>query len=140
MKGIIICLNNDSVCFSLPFKREWLYRQDKDIPKPFNRGTLLIDPMDELYIDPTDELAIELFEEMGADWSGEDDYNLELYEFPDIIFDYVVLDDGSVFGQRLYIDWDSANSAINAMEDSPEKTKFINTLKRNDKFLMKEFD
>lgn len=120
MKGVIVSKNACPSCkahapsanteyftFSRKFIDDWLHLKDKYMSETNIRT---------LDIDPTDETAIEVFECMCPEEACED-ARLELYEFPDEIFEFIQVE-GTPFGQKIYIDW---HDAITKIANTPKK-------------------
>lgn len=131
MKGLIICKNDVEFDFSRDFKERWFQLKYPDREYPYSHiicATI-----------PVDETALEIFDHMGAEWSADSRYELEMYEISDDIFNFVLIENDYGDGQRLIIDWKEAAVYISKICTKKERFALTEKLLDYDKFLSEEF-
>lgn len=131
MKGLIICKNDVEFDFSREFKERWFQLKYPHREYPYTHIICATIPID--------EIALEIFDDMGAEWSAESRFELEMYEISDKIFDFVLIEDNYGDGQKLVIDWKEAAIHISKIGTKKERLAFIEELVEYDKFLLEEF-
>ena len=131
MKGFIIAKDSDTVTFSYEFKERWLERQDPYTHHSYDKIMFETDiPVD-------DEEALYLFEGMNPEWCA-DGCELEMYEVPDEIFEFILVDDYKE-GQKLIIDWKAVAQKVANLITKKDRLALMKALADYEKFLEEEF-